>query len=281
MKDFLHHIFIPRESNNFRARALHHSLLVFFIAVLLIGQFFVVYARTHYQTVLGTSIDLSVSRLIELTNEKRIEKGLSQLVFNEKLASAAALKAADMFEKNYWSHIAPDGTTPWIFFKKAEYDYVYAGENLARGFTDSDEVVAAWMASPTHRENMLSPNYKEIGFAIEQGQLLGENTTLVVELFGNTTTLVDKVTEKEVQAAYQPQAAPQTAIKFFPKIDAIAASSNISLLIILFFILLLVIDMIVVKRKKVIRFVGHNLDHILLFVALLLFVLLYEVGVIL
>ena len=91
-----------------------------------------------------------------------------------------------MFAKNYWAHVSPDGTTPWVFIKSAGYSYVYAGENLARGYNTSQDVVTAWMASPEHKQNMLSSNYQNVGFAIVTGNLTGEDTVLVVEMFGST-----------------------------------------------------------------------------------------------
>jgi hypothetical protein len=90
-----------------------------------------------------------------------------------------------MLAKGYWAHNAPDGTTPWVFIKAAGYEYLYAGENLARGFTTAPDTVNAWMASPGHKENILSPKYKDVGFAIVTGTLTGEETVLIVQEFGN------------------------------------------------------------------------------------------------
>ena len=68
-----------------------------------------------------------------------------------------------MFSKNYWAHFAPDGSTsPWDFIHQSGYNYIFAGENLAKGFTDANSVVAAWMNSPSHRENILSNKYKDV-----------------------------------------------------------------------------------------------------------------------
>ena len=66
-----------------------------------------------------------------------------------------------MIAKNYWAHNAPDGASPWSFFKNVGYRYLYAGENLARDFGDSASVVNAWMNSPTHRDNLLSGRYRK------------------------------------------------------------------------------------------------------------------------
>ncbi len=94
------------------------------------------------------------------------------------------MKATDMFARNYWAHYGPDGTTPWSFITNSGYEYEYAGENLAKNFMFSDGVVQAWMESPTHRENILRNEYTEIGYAIQNGVLNGEETTLVVQMFG-------------------------------------------------------------------------------------------------
>jgi hypothetical protein len=59
-----------------------------------------------------------------------------------------------------------------------------AGENLAIGFVDSEEVAKAWEASSTHRQNLLEPSYREIGVAVVKGSFQGKETTLVVQFFG-------------------------------------------------------------------------------------------------
>lgn len=180
---WIHHFFVPRERNNFRARALHlHSLatyLLFFLSLSFIATF-----SDNYSNVLGYATDVTVEKLYQLTNEEREKNGLEPLTYNPQLAAAAEQKANDMFARNYWSHYGPDGTTPWSFILSTGYKYEYAGENLAKNFLFSDGVVRAWMESPTHRENILRNEYSEIGFAVVNGVLNGEETTLVVQMFG-------------------------------------------------------------------------------------------------
>jgi len=107
---------------------------------------------------LGFATDISIQALLKDTNDKRIENGLQPLTLNDQLNQAAAGKAADMFGNNYWAHISPSGKTPWDFILGANYQYVYAGENLAKDFQDSQGVVDAWMNSPSHKENLLNSN---------------------------------------------------------------------------------------------------------------------------
>ena len=95
--------------------------------------------------------------------------GLGTLSYSATLSHAAQAKAEDMVRQNYWSHVAPDGTTPWSYFQQSDYDYVSAGENLAYGFTTSEQVITAWMNSPEHRDNVLG-TYSEVGFGFVNGE---------------------------------------------------------------------------------------------------------------
>jgi uncharacterized protein YkwD len=107
-----------------------------------------------------------IASLLSETNAKRAENAKATLTLSQKLNSSAQSKCEDMVAKDYWSHDAPDGTPPWKFFKAVNYSYSIAGENLAYGFFDTKDVVNGWMNSPTHRENMLNADYKEIGFGV-------------------------------------------------------------------------------------------------------------------
>lgn len=234
--------------------------------------------------VLGVKSEISTQELLILTNERRRQLGETPLSLNDELSKAAYDKAQDMFSKNYWSHNSPDGLTPWAFIKNDGYNYEYAGENLARGFTNSQDVVRAWMESEKHKENIVSQNYKDIGFAVVPGKLLGEDTVLVVQMFGSTKgeTLAK---EEETLATSAGTTAP-IATNINPVNGNILSvveeaafpdnklPKNLLLLIAGLFIFVLVLDMIIVERRKIIRLVGHNVDHILFFTAVLIVVML-------
>jgi hypothetical protein len=89
-----------------------------------------------------------------------------------------------MFGYNYFAHTSPQGVNPWHWFNKANYNYTYAGENLAMNFVEAEDAMQAWMNSPTHRDNIISKNYTEIGIAVGVGKIDGVDTTIVVQLFG-------------------------------------------------------------------------------------------------
>ncbi|MFA5871685.1 MAG: CAP domain-containing protein [Parcubacteria group bacterium] len=129
--------------------------------------------------------DISSSRVIDLTNATRAENGEKALLENARLSKAAEDKAKDMIGHDYFSHNSPEGLTPWHWIDKEQYDYDYAGENLAMDFSSSEKMHQAWLDSPTHRANILNEKYKEIGVAVEKGKINGHDTILVVVLFGS------------------------------------------------------------------------------------------------
>lgn len=122
--------------------------------------------------------------LVDLANGDRTARSVGTLTVNPVLVAAAQAKANDMATYGYFSHISPQGVDPWHWFEQAGYTFTYAGENLAVDFSDSADVNTAWMNSPTHRENILNPNYTEIGIATAQGMYKGRLTTFVVQEFG-------------------------------------------------------------------------------------------------
>lgn len=184
MRSTTKNYFSPHELNNFKSKILHHSSLIALIVLLFVSSIAINYLQTIRPDVMGISYSISQQELLEQTNKARAENGVAPLTLNETLISAANGKAHHMLENNYWAHFAPDGTSPWSFIRGSGYSYVFAGENLAKGFTDSASIVKAWMNSPSHRENLLSEKYNDIGFAIMEGTLEGTETVLVVQMFG-------------------------------------------------------------------------------------------------
>ncbi|MCL4353072.1 CAP domain-containing protein [Patescibacteria group bacterium] len=290
MRAFFCHFFTPQKSNNHRAKLLHSFSLFIFAAFLFAGSFLIDIARVHTPQVLGDSIDISSNQLLLLTNSKRLKNGVLPLRLNAQLEAAADSKAKDMFAKDYWAHNGPDGETPWMFIKKAGYDYTYAGENLARGFTSSEGVINAWMASPEHRANMLSGNYQDVGFAVENGTLGGERTVLVVEMFGGKDLGVPALGHKEKSVASasknnnQPRS-PQRIIAqrvFVSSLfDSKILTKSIVFLILSVFIVVLFLDLVLARRMDITRFVGHNIDHMLFFGLLVIMVFVISRAVIL
>ena len=128
---------------------------------------------------------ITVEELVALTNKHRVDAGLSELTLNQKLVASSELKASDMATRGYFAHNTPEGKNPWYWFALGGYDYHAAGENLAVDFTDSPSIDGAWMKSPSHRKNMLSTEYAEIGISLSAGYFKGHPAIFVVEHFGS------------------------------------------------------------------------------------------------
>ncbi len=122
--------------------------------------------------------------LVELANDDRQAQALAELSVNPKLVAAAQAKADDMAAKGYFAHETPEGHDSWHWFRLTDYEYAYAGENLAVNFSESTDVEKAWMASPTHRANILNDRYTEIGIATAKGTYKGREAIFAVQMFG-------------------------------------------------------------------------------------------------
>ncbi len=134
-----------------------------------------------------------VSALGDLTNSERIGENLNPLKSNPLLDEAAQLKADDMVNNGYFSHVSPDGKTPWYWLDQVGYAYDYAGENLAVNFTESEEVTDAWMKSPTHRANIEKKQYTEMGSGIAAGIYKGKEAVFVVQEYANPRIVEDTI----------------------------------------------------------------------------------------
>lgn len=131
--------------------------------------------------------NLNTIDIVNEINNIRKSYGLEPLTINPKLDVAAMLKAEDMISNDYFNHNSPEGKTPWFWFNAVNYNYKYAGENLALNFWNNKETVQAWLNSPSHKDNILSPNYQETGVAILSGttSTTKESKTIIVQLFGS------------------------------------------------------------------------------------------------
>ncbi len=280
------HLFIPHHTNNHRPKVLHIDALLAY--VLLFGLFSIGVKSLHHRMpdVLGYATNIYANALVSATNAKREAAGLEPLTLDEQLSAAAARKAADMFAKNYWSHTSPTGATPWQFITESGYTYAVAGENLAKNFSDSQGVVEAWMNSPTHRDNILKASYRDVGFAVVNGILNGEETTLVVQIFGSRTKPVSQIRPVE---PIVPQVAAQTGqvkpitptslgisaysgVSKTPKIDITKLNHTVVTAFVGLLLAVLALDAWIVSRKRIVRAAGHNIAHIFFFIAVLLII---------
>ncbi|MDE2071638.1 MAG: CAP domain-containing protein [Patescibacteria group bacterium] len=179
------HAVVPSPHNAYKPHLLRREWMLFFLAAMLATEgFFVadIVVRQSGATFLAAVVQ---SDIIALTNTQRASNNVGTLKENRLLDLAATAKAKDMAAKGYFSHVGPDGKVPWAWIEGVGYNYQYAGENLAVRFTDSKDVVNAWMASPTHRANIVKPQYSDIGVGVADGTYQGQPATFVVQYFGS------------------------------------------------------------------------------------------------
>ena len=279
MKKIIQYLFIPSQENSHRAKALHNdalSLYLLFAVVMVL-----VFKVSPLSNILGYATDITVDKLYQLTNQQRTQNNLPLLIYNDQLSRAAEQKARDMFANSYWSHYSPSGTSPWDFITSQGYKYEFAGENLAKNFIFSDNVVDAWMASSSHRENLLRGDFTEVGFARVDGILDGQETTLIVQFFGkpaDTQNLLTLPTKKSEEVAAAATAVfentnlstPQkTVLKSKKFIDFSKISFNVTVFLILFISIALISDLYMASKLKLIRIHGKNLAHLIFLITML------------
>lgn len=157
-----------------------------FICLSLLLAFFVpnvsVFA-SQISVLQSSSLEQMRQEIFVLANKERENLGLSELRENPSLNMAAQIKAESMARLGYFSHIGPNGESPWAVFNAVGYRYKQAGENIAMRFTTASSTVRAWMNSPSHRENILRTTFEESGMGIAVSNLYGKNVIFVVQLF--------------------------------------------------------------------------------------------------
>lgn len=186
MLNWLKKHFIPHDRNDNRPHILRSKNIRSIVFVLLFLEVFtfLIPTITRINSTGGMAAVLPTI-LADLTNEERQSQNLKTLAVNPTLNKAAEMKANDMATKGYFAHTSPEGKTPWYWITKAGYEYQYAGENLAVNFTDSQDVTNAWMASPTHKANIVKGNYTEIGTGVATGMYEGKETIFVAQVYAN------------------------------------------------------------------------------------------------
>lgn len=283
------HFIFPGYTNNHKAKLLHSSSIVFLVVFLVTFRLVLVALASPKVSVLGYSANIPPNKIVEITNEKRYEAGVGPLTFNEALAEAAKLKALDMLAKDYWAHVAPDGTEPWDFFRTVGYTYRFAGENLARDFTNAQEVVDAWLASPSHRDNLLSGKYTEIGVAVVEGDLNGEDATLIVQLLGapvGTSSPVVSVVAAEVSRQDEPiveSVVPEevhvpAASEPVLDVSGFDVMRTVTVGIVFILVVVLAFDVVFISKKGIVRAGGRAFAHLSFMTMILIILLLVRSG---
>ncbi|HLC69458.1 MAG TPA: CAP domain-containing protein [Patescibacteria group bacterium] len=202
MKQTFKKYFIPHEGNGYHPHILHTKRAIFYSIFFVVIKALVVVFVALLPTqvfVLPEVLTVEQIKLVSLTNELRTKNNLPTLKEQVVLDQSSTLKAEDMATKKYFSHNGPENHNLAYFLGQAGYKYNVAGENLAMGFSSAEEVLNAWVKSPTHLANLMDKDYEEIGVGLETGDYAGESVVYVAEHFGQPIPSVGKVlAEKQV-----------------------------------------------------------------------------------
>jgi uncharacterized protein YkwD len=120
--------------------------------------------QSHLTAALG--VDLGV---LQQLNQIREAHHLAPLALSRNLTAAARQHSDDMLAKGYFAHNSSNGEQFWqrieAFYPEARSGYWSVGENLywTPGPATAPGSMKAWMASPPHRANILSPAWRQIG----------------------------------------------------------------------------------------------------------------------
>ena len=204
-------LLIPHDKNDHQPHLLRGFSTKVFLGIAIFFEFiFLIILSPIFPQKLENMAAVLPSVLVMRTNESREDVGQNKLEVNNLLVQAAQLKANDMAEKSYFSHVSPGGETPWYWVNAVGYNYENAGENLAVNFVDSDDVYDAWMDSPTHKANILRNDFTEIGIATAKGYYKGKKVVFAAQFFGNpkksftaSTTNIPILEEVEVETPEQ------------------------------------------------------------------------------
>ena len=121
------------------------------------------------------------ARMLELVNEERGQRGLRPLRADPDLREVARAHSRDMFARGYFSHISPEGSSPFDRIRAADLRFLAAGENLALAQT-LPTAHQGLMDSPGHRANILRPSFGRVGIGVLDGGMYG---LMVTQAFRN------------------------------------------------------------------------------------------------
>jgi hypothetical protein len=295
-------LFHPSSKNKHKPKILHPEA-IFYFTLIVLASFALLKTIKFFpgigQTILGYASNITPEAVVLQTNEVRVSSGLSGLTLSDELSQAALAKGQDMFTDQYWSHTAPDGTEPWSFIEASGYKYKVAGENLARDFMNTSDMVSAWMASPTHKANLMNSKFQEIGIAVIDGKLNGFETTLVVQMFGTPGVKsqvaavpepTKKIAAKEVlgdeevaveenMAVVEDVVSPMT-FRESVLLTPLQITKAFFLAVIVLVVMTLIYDTFVVSSRKAAHLVNKNIGHLMVFAAVAFMLIFFKGGMV-
>ncbi len=122
--------------------------------------------ETDTENVQKPSSDMA-QQVIDLVNSYRAQYGLSPVAYDADATYAAQKRAVEI--QSVFSHTRPDGSRCFTALDECGAAYRGAGENIAMGQQNAQEVMNDWMNSEGHRANILNSSFKNIGVGVAKG----------------------------------------------------------------------------------------------------------------
>jgi hypothetical protein len=231
IKDF----FIPNPNNNYKPRSLRQERLLFYAISALAIKILLFILVFFYPVTAWMTPDVSFEesrKIIALTNELRSRLNLSPLSESSRLNQAAYNKVQDMLINQYFAHLSPQGFNLEHFLKLAAYNnYITVGENLGMGYDNALELVTAWKNSPTHYNNLVDSNFREIGVALIGGEYKKINTVFSAQYFGLSKDEFIPLEKEAVETkVIEPSTSAGPRIVLSEKIDSVTSPTVIELI---------------------------------------------------
>ena len=140
------------------------SLGIFFI---LLGTALLLEPKFYFCRLKNKPVDKQ--SLYCLINKTRHKNKLQLLKPNTKLEKAAQIRAFDIIASNQFSHQSVNGKDKKEATLESGYNFILIGEILARKFLNNDDLFGDWMNSASHKANILSNNFTDIGIGVAYG----------------------------------------------------------------------------------------------------------------
>ena len=110
-------------------------------------------------------IDREVASFVRLMNKHRVSRGLPALAWDRGAAVVAQAHSRDMYDRHYFSHTSPEGSSMRERLAERHITYSRAGENIAWGQGTGSAVLTAWLRSRGHRKNIETGSFTHHGVA--------------------------------------------------------------------------------------------------------------------
>lgn len=138
----------------------HKYVISTMMALLLAAAPVATFAADTQGTTTANS-DSSINQLFQLVNEERLRAGQLPLTLRSDVCEAAQIRANEL-ELDF-SHVRPGGESFSTVLTHISISFTGAGENIAYGYQNSEQVLQSWMNSSPHRTSILNGSYTSIG----------------------------------------------------------------------------------------------------------------------